>query len=317
MKAKTFNTPDYGNRLIRKDGKARRPRSSVAVMDALRDAIKRVVDAMTVRINIRHIAYRLAGSLIGKDQYDMARVTDQARDMLEADELDYEKFTDETRPTFETPCWNDAKHFVEKVVEQYRTDFWNEWGKQVHVIAEKLGLSDILGIVTDRWLVPLHIARGYLGGVKAWQIGKRIVLNGKPATVLQIGDDDSDGRKATARNEAKVRKLAARYAARVGLPVPSMTFRRVAIQPEHTEQYKLIAHPQKPTEANRDFSGTGMATEVEAMRDEDLQELLRAALRELVPDEQELVPDEQVDLHEARDVELRQRLLRHMRRFRP
>src|SRR5262249_22713706 len=111
------------------------------------------------------------------------------------------------------------------------------------------------------------------------------------------------------KNEAKIRKLAARYAARIGASVPPMEFRRVAILPEHIRQYRLITHDQKPSEATKNFPGS-VAAEVEAMKPEDLQELLREALRALVS-------EEQLGVHVARDVALRRRMLAHMRRFRP
>src|SRR5262249_6393295 len=101
--------------------------------------------------------------------------------------------------------------------------------------SEKNGMSPILGDVTDHYGVSLYPTGGYSSVTFLKDAAHELNIAGKPAIVLQVGDRDHSGLDAARAAEARLRCM---------VEVP-LEFRRIAVLPEHIEEFDLPTRPQK------------------------------------------------------------------------
>ena len=167
------------------------------------------------------------------------------------------------------------------------------------VFSEKMGMTPILSEVTERYGVPLFPTIGYTSETFLWDAAQLVKRAGKPVVVLQVGDYDNSGLDMVRDAEERLRAMVA--------PL-SVTFVRVAVRPEHIAEYDLPTRPQK--EDKRGDIAVEEAVEIDAMDPDNVQALLKQALRRYMP-------DQRLAAHDAADEAVREKLRRRARRFAP
>jgi hypothetical protein len=272
-------------------------------MVAFRQAIADVINNAPRPHNIRHFFYVLVGlGVVAKDERDYARVQYNSVPLRRDGTIDPDMVVDETRRVEQAPTWRNVAEFLADVPEWYRSDPWQDADTTVVVLSEKKGMTPIIREVTDEYAVPLFPTAGYSSVTFARDAAKLIVAAGKPAEVLQVGDRDNSGLDMVRAAEKEICYWVAKLCADAGIPELFVSFYRVAVLEEHIARYNLPTRPPKAGDKRTGFD-VRQAVEIDAMEADDVQELLRDAIRHHMP-------DSRLAGHRRRDAAMRARLRR-------
>lgn len=180
---------------------------------------------------------------------------------------------DSSRSAAYVDTFTDPAQWLNAYAGTYRTDPWvgADWRPQVWV--ESRSLQGIVSGVAKEYAVDLFPAGGFSSKSFIWQGAEAMKydLYGRQPVILYIGDYDAAGFEIE-------RALEESFNGYFGEPVP---FQRIGITEQQIEERGLPRKPRKLTEKRR--PEIRYAVEAEAMAAQDLQQLLRQALDDLLP----------------------------------
>jgi hypothetical protein len=188
----------------------------------------------------------------------------------------FEWIVDNVRSTIKPSSWTGLADYAETVRDCYRKDFWAELPEYIEVIVEKDTVAGKLSVVTREYDIRLHPIRGYNSTTFAWEIARYWDRIQKPITIYYIGDHDPSGRDL----ERDIREKTARFSRR------SVTWKRLAVEPEHFEQFNIrpLAPKKKDARTKKFVEQYGsQCAEVEAIPANDLRAILREAILSHIP----------------------------------
>lgn len=107
--------------------------------------------------------------------------------------LDWNVMVDRTRPVREVQHWDSPRELVEAAANSYHIDTRAGQDEYVEVFCEKEALAGIIVPVCRTWDVPCLICRGYVSQSAMHEAALRIKADGRPATILYLGDHDPSG----------------------------------------------------------------------------------------------------------------------------
>ena len=115
--------------------------------------------------------------------------------------------------------------------------------------------------VTERWDVPLGVARGYASESFAWSCAQSVCATRGEVYVYQLGDHDPSGVDAWRDFTEKVRRFAAE---RYGDVDEWLHFERLAVTEQQIQEWRLPTRPTKRTDT-RSSRFSGESVEVDAI----------------------------------------------------
>lgn len=186
---------------------------------------------------------------------------------------------DNIRSTMKPSSWSGLSDFADVVANAYRKDFWASLPDYLTIIVEKDTVAGRIYPVTREYDVPLNPLRGFSSTSFAWSIAQHWQRIDKPIHVLYIGDHDPAGRAIERSIKAALREYGGR----------DFTWKRLAVEPEHFEQFNMIPLKPKAKDRNRQafIAEYGeRCAEVEAIPADALRDMVKQAIEAFIPAEQ-------------------------------
>ena len=184
--------------------------------------------------------------------------------------------TDNVRNTIKPSSWSGLADFTETVRDAYRMDFWARLPEYVEIIVEKDTVAGRVTTVTEEYDVRLHPLRGYSSTSFTHAIASQWDSIEKPITCYYVGDHDPSGRDIERAIQAGLAEFSDR----------EFTWRRLAVEPAHFEEYNIIPlAPKKKDCLYRAFVDEWgeRCAEVEAIPAPALREMVRDAIEGHIP----------------------------------
>jgi len=246
----------------------KRSRRTNAELAELHDVIMDVCE-VDHPLSVRSVFYRvMSAGAVEKSEKAYSAVQREVLKLRRRGELPYEWIADGTRWHIKQPSWDTVEDALADAAASYRRALWQDQPVYVEVWSEKEAISSIVSPITDRWDVPLMIARGFASESFLWSTANTISRQGKPAVVYQLGDHDPSGVAAWEHVQNKLREFA---------PKIDITFERLAVTESQIIEHNLPTRPTKNTDS-RARSFIGDSVEVDAIPTSILRPIVEDAI---------------------------------------
>jgi hypothetical protein len=241
-------------------------------MAELLSAIHGIVHGETSAITIRHLFYRLVGlNVIPKTELAYKGLCGHLSRWRKSGEVPWKAFSDSTRWHIKPLMFDGIADALKRTQETYRRDLWATQPTYLEVWVEKDAIAGVIDDVTEAFGVPLFVCRGFASlssMYSASETFKEAQSNGKDVTICHLGDYDPSGHAAADAIERTFRET-------FGCTI---NFERIAILPEHIEQFSLPTRPTKQSDSRaRNWRGSE-CVELDSMPPTELRSLVENAI---------------------------------------
>ena len=234
----------------------------------------------------RQIFYRLVGVYdYPKDEKAYERLTDKLVRARRSGLIDFEKIRDDGASVMAHYHYRDENAFYEHVRRQgeaYRRDKLANQKADIRVYCEVAGMMPQLHDVCRPYSVPVYSCSGFDSLTAKWDLAqacwKTFVYQGRKTVILHLGDYDPSGESIF--NDGLVEDIHAFLSRDVPLKDPAdvALFERVALRPEHGDDFTLDPAPPKESDSRTaKWSGTD-TYQLEALPPDVLATLLTEAI---------------------------------------
>jgi hypothetical protein len=255
----------------------KRPRRLKSQVTAIRKAIREILEADHPQ-TVRQVFYALTvRGLIDKAEKEyQGTVVRLLSEMREAGDISFEWIADNTRWQRKPSTFTGIEDCLHSTAKLYRRALWASSAIQVEVWCEKDALAGVLMEETEKYDVPLMVAKGYSSISFLHSTAKALEANGKPAHIYHFGDLDPSGVDAARDIEAKLRRYA---------PDVEIKFERPAVTRQQADDWSLPHRPTKQTDT-RAKKWVGTSVELDAIPAAKLRELVRECIERHVDKQQ-------------------------------
>jgi hypothetical protein len=274
----TIRAIDGSNSLVgQKRSYVPRSRRTKAAVASIREAIREVLEADHPQ-TVRQVFYALTvRRVIRKEEIEYHRTVIRLLvEMREAGEIPFDWVADNTRWMRKPNTFVGLDACLKNTASFYRRDLWAAMPVYVEVWCEKDALAGVLMEETERYDVPLMVARGYASISFLHSAAEAIEAKDKPAHIYHFGDLDPSGVDASRDIEAKLRRYA---------PNAEIHFERPAVTREQVADWNLPSRPTKMSDT-RAKKFVGASVELDAIPARRLRELVRTCIERHVDKEQ-------------------------------
>jgi hypothetical protein len=230
-------------------------------------------------LTVRGVFYRvMSAGAVEKSEKAYAAVQREVLKLRRSGILPYEWIADGTRWQVKQPSWDTAKDALDDAVASYRRALWRDQDVYVEVWGEKDAIASIVSPITNKWDVPLMIARGFASESFLWTTANTIRShgdNGEQVVIYQLGDHDPSGIAAWQHVQTKLREFA---------PDVDIEFERLAVTEGQIATYDLPTRPTKITDS-RAKTFVGESVEVDAIPSRHLRHIVENAIDAWIDDE--------------------------------
>lgn len=231
-------------------------------------------------LTVRGVFYRvMSAGAVEKSEKAYAAVQREVLKLRRAGFLPYEWIADGTRWQVKQPSWDTAQDALDDTAASYRRALWHNQDTYVEVWSEKDAIASIISPTTDKWDVPLMIARGFASESFLWSTANTIREqdeDGKHVVIYQLGDHDPSGIAAWEHVQARLSEFA---------PDADIHFERLAVTESQITRYDLPTRPTKITDS-RAKNFIGESVEVDAIPTSALREIVETAILSWIDPEQ-------------------------------
>ena len=257
--------------------KPRRFRSTKKQVGNRRDEMLALLKAMQP-MTVRQVFYQATVSgLVEKTEAGYAKIQVDLTKMRREGALPYGWLADNTRWQRKPTTFSGPIGALEARAKLYRKRLWADQGKYVEIWLEKDALAGVVFPVTERFDVPLMVARGYASLSFLHSSAEFIGNLEVPAHIFHLGDHDPSGVNAGEKIEETLRKMA---------PEAEIHFERLAITPQQIADWNLPSRPTKKTDPRAKKFGHAESVELDAIDPQRLRDLVaQAIIRHLPPDQ--------------------------------
>jgi len=241
-------------------------------MAELLSAVNAVADAEESAITIRHLFYRLVGlGVIEKTEKAYKGLCGHLSKWRKNEEVPWDAFSDSTRWNITPPMFDGIEDALRRTRETYRRDCWATQPYYSEVWIEKDAIAGMIVDITREFGVPLFVCRGFASLSSLYNASltfKQVRAEGKDVVIYHCADYDPSGHAAAAAIERT-------FYEDFHCPV---NFERIAILPEHIEEFNLPTRPTKESDSrSRNWSGSE-CVELDSMPPTELRRLVEAAI---------------------------------------
>jgi hypothetical protein len=230
-------------------------------------------------LTVRGVFYRvMSAGAVEKSEKAYAAVQREVLKLRRSGILPYEWIADGTRWQVKQPSWDSAQDALDDAVASYRRALWRDQDVYVEVWSEKDAIASIVSPITDKWDVPLMIARGFASESFLWSTANTIRSHGEDGeqvVIYQLGDHDPSGLAAWQHVQTKLREFA---------PDVDIEFERLAVTEGQIATYDLPTRPTKITDS-RAKTFVGESVEVDAIPSRHLRHIVENAIDSWIDDE--------------------------------
>ena len=265
----------YGSSTVK-----RRTSAELALVD---DAIVAAVE-LNAPITLRGVYYRVVSAgAVEKTEDGYRLVGRQLLKLRRGGRVSYGDITDGTRWITKPQSWDRLDQMLEDAAASYRRSVWHDQRVEVQIYTEKDAITGVVLPVTERWDVPLGVARGYASESFAWSVAQSVMRYARRRRLrLPARRPRPQRRRRLARlhrESAPVRRRAVRRRRRVAaFRAPGR--HRAA---DHQE-WQLPTRPTKRTDT-RSSRFSGESVEVDAIPPAVLRGIIEDAITQHIDPE--------------------------------
>jgi hypothetical protein len=252
----------------------KRQRRTRAELGAVDDAIIAAV-AADKPVTLRGVYYRVVSAgAVDKTEDGYRLVGRELLKLRRAGLVSYADITDGTRWITRPTTWTNVDRMLEDAAVSYRRALWHNQAAEVQIFTEKDAISGVVLPVTERYDVPLGVARGYASESFAWSVAQSVCGAPGDVYVYQLGDHDPSGVDAWRDLASKVTRFASERYADVG---DWLHFERLAVTEAQIRDWSLPTRPTKRSDT-RAARFDGESVEVDAIPASMLRDLVEHAI---------------------------------------
>jgi len=256
------------------------PRSTNADLTTRRYAIYNITEAQQPA-TVRQIFYQcVVQGIVGKGDYkiiqsDLKLMRMGGLDTPLAGIMPMDWIVDTSRSVDHPMTFTDTADALEWLAQVYRPSLWVDADEVVQVWLEKDALSGVLSPVTNKYDVPLLVARGFSSLSFIHEAAKELAGETRPVFVYHFGDHDYYGRKAAEAIDNTLRELA---------PGVNIKYTPLAVTMAQIKKWKLPTRPDGLDGVKADEWDGKPTVELDSIAPNRLRELLTSYLSKHLPD---------------------------------
>jgi hypothetical protein len=222
--------------------------------------------------SVRQVFYQATvRGLIPKLEAGYQKIKTDLVDMRRSGMLPYPWLVDYTRWTRRRATFDNIDSALRITSEAYRKALWSECDSYVEIWLEKDALSGVVFPITEKFDVPLMVARGYASESFLYSAGlavKQMAAHGKKCFIYHLGDFDPSGQDAARIIEKRLRDHSGGV---------DLTFERVAVTPQQIENWNLPTRPTKQSDTRAKKFGN-ISVELYAINPNQLRDLIQGCI---------------------------------------
>lgn len=200
------------------------------------NGIIREYHAQGYELTLRQVYYQLvARGHIENTERSYKNIGVAVNDGRLAGLIDWNAIVDRTRNLRGLTHWDTPEQIINATVHSYRLDRWETSDKYVEVWVEKDALVGVVGAMCNRLDVPYFSCRGYVSQSEMWNASQRFINDGRPVTILHLGDHDPSGIDMTRDITERLEMFGA----------DMVTVKRIALTMEQIRAYNPPPNPAK------------------------------------------------------------------------
>lgn len=266
-------------------------------------------------LTVRQLYYQfVARGLLPSGQSVYQRVVSATAKARLTGEMPFDWIVDRTRTAKQSDCldnYDDVDTALDESIRQIRKlpnwllrrSRWHGQPKHVTVGVEKEALAGVFEDTCDRLGVGLFVFRGYASLSSLYQWAENLQQSdADEAILLYFGDHDPDGWEIPRSALRNVEEIAEAE----DLWIPNVTLTRVALNMEQIERYDPPPFEAKVSSSRYakyyEEHGTDEAWELDALRPDVLQSLIRGSVNEHF--DEEIHMENLAEIRDARDTML-------------
>jgi hypothetical protein len=229
--------------------------------------------------SVRQVFYQATvRGLIPKLEAGYQKIKTDLVDMRRTGMLPYAWVVDYTRWQRRPATFDSIDSALKITSEAYRKALWSECDSYVEIWLEKDALSGVVFPVTEKFDVPLMVARGYASESFLYFAGlavKQMAAHGKKCFIYHLGDFDPSGQDAARVIEKRLRDHSGGV---------DLSFERVAVTTWQIEEWNLPTRPTKSSDPRAKKFGDA-SVELDAIDPHRLRSLVQACVERHLPPE--------------------------------
>jgi hypothetical protein len=251
----------------------KRRRSTKDEVEARRTALYEIVAEMRP-MTVRQVFYQATvRGIVEKSEAGYTKVQTDLVLMRRSGELPYGWLADNTRWQRKPTTFGSIEEALEDTARFYRKSLWADADAYVEVWLEKDALSGVVYPITNKYDVPLMVARGYASLSFLHSAAEYINELDVPTYIYHLGDYDPSGVDAGNKIEKTLKELA---------PDAEIHFERIAVNPEQIERWKLPTRPTKASDTRSKNFGE-VSVELDAIDPDRLRNLVQHVIWRHLP----------------------------------
>ena len=248
--------------------------ANVELLAAVQSVLQEYSDQLP--LTCRQIFYRLVGGY-GYEKTELAykRLTEMLVLARRGGVIPFDHIRDDGNALIAPSLWGSPGEWLEAITDrsQYvRLSPWPTQPRYVEVICEAGGMAPMLARVADAFGVTVRSGGGFDSVTAKYDLAQFYVRQGKPVTVLHVGDYDPSG-------EALWKNLEEDVTAFCEADGGELLVKRVAVTPAHRDAYNLPTAPPKKTDKRSVFPEGEQTVQAEALPPDLLQSIVREAIQ--------------------------------------
>ena len=245
-------------------------------MEARFEALKRIVREVRP-CSVRQVYYQATvHGVVEKTEAGYDKVQRGLVDLRRSGEIPYRYITDNTRWQIKPTTYNSVQDALEETARLYRRAVWSDVDTYVECWLEKDALAGVVHPITNKYDVPLMVARGFSSLSFLHSAASDIADLDKPAFIYHLGDHDPSGICAAEKIEQTLREFA---------PDAEIHFERLAVLPEQIRDWNLPTRPTKKSDS-RAKTFKGDSVELDAVHPDMLRQIVQEAIEQHLPEHQ-------------------------------
>lgn len=286
---RTLKTLAGNRRLIEIEGY--NPRANTEEMQERYDELYAIVKEMQPMI-VRQVFYqatvkqldRIDKSDSGYNKVQQALV--KMRRGRVKPKVPYDWIIDNTRWERKPYTYDNIREALEDTVRQYRKSLWKDADVCVQIWLEKDGLAGVVEEITEKYDIPLMVARGFSSITFLHESAEKLPSN-RTAYIYHLGDSDWYGKNAASKIEEDLREYA---------PHVELHFERLAVTEEQIKRWNLPTRPDKVTDEP--------VVELDAIDPRQLRKLVKDAINRHMSDKkyEELIAIQEREEERLREI---------------
>jgi hypothetical protein len=254
----------------------KRHRASKSEIERRRESLYEIVAAMEP-MTVRQVFYQASvRGIVDKSESGYDKVQIDLVQMRRAGLLPYDWLTDHTRWVRKPDTHNSVQDALEETARLYRKSLWRDADAYVEIWLEKDALAGVVDPITDKYDVPLMVARGYASLSFLHSAADYISALDVPAYIYHFGDLDPSGVNAGEKIEETLMEMA---------PDAEIIFERVSVTPEQISNWNLPTRPTKKSDSRAKNFGR-ISVELDAVEPSRLRRLVQTVIERHLPRKQ-------------------------------